>query len=151
MGGFTEIKLKDCSNENIEKQNQLLEDFGVARKYRFYSESDVIWEYEGFVKGTGSFPEHLFPKDKINSYEDFTKYWNTKSLGSLFCPEFGTLTFDCYFGRTSKRAMRNMGKYITDNHNEIEKVSGSFSTFMERGMTRLERQIINEESNIKNI
>lgn len=146
MGGFTEVFLKDCSYENIKKQNEKLKEYNVAKRYSFYSEDDVKFEYEAFCKGEGSFPEHLFPKNKINSYKDFTKYWSTKALGALFVPEFGVLTFDCYFGRTSKRAMRNMGRYIADNVRLIKKTRGSFSTFMERGMTKLERQIIIENN-----
>jgi len=147
MGGFTTVKLKDTSRENIDRQNAKLELFGVAKKYRFYSESDVILEYEAFKVDDGVFPEHQFPKDKINSYEDFKKYWSPEALGEIFCPHFGTLNFDCYFGRTSDRAMRNIGKYIAENIDEIEGVSGSFTTFMERGMTKAERKIL-EESEI---
>lgn len=144
MGGFTEVFLKDCSYKNIKKQNEKLREYNVAKQYSFYSKDDVKFEYESFCKGEGNFPERLFPRDKINSYEDFIKYWSTEALGSLYVPRFGTLTFDCYFGRTSKRAMRNMGRYIADNVHLIKKTNGSFSTFIERGMTRKERQIIKE-------
>jgi len=120
MGGFTAVYLKDRSEANIAKQNALLAEHKVAKRYRFYSESDIQFEYEGFCKGTGVFPEHLFPKDKINSFEDFKVYWCPKALGTCFVPHTGSLTFDCYFGRTSKRAMRNMGRYIAENYREIE-------------------------------
>lgn len=148
MGGFTEVFLRNKTQVNIDKMNTLLREYKVPKWYRFYSENDVKFQYESFLKNKGHFPETHFPKDKINSYEDFTKYWSTKALGACFVPRFGTLTFDCYFGRTSKRAMRNMGRFIADNYREIESTSGSFETFMERGMTRIERQII-AESGIK--
>lgn len=147
MGGFTSIRLKDTSAKNIRKQNEVLKSYGVAKQYRFYSEDDIKFEYDGFVKGLGYFPEHQFPKDKIKSYKDFKKYWNPKAIGETFCPKKGALTFDCYYGRTSQRALRNIGKYVADNHNLIGEVSGSFSTFIERGMTRIERLII-KDSNI---
>lgn len=148
MGGFTQFKLKDKSQANIDKQNDLLRQYGVAKGYRFYSEKDVIFEYEAFLKGIGVFPEHKFPKDKIKTLEDFKQYWSSKALGEVFVPPYGTLQFDCYFGRTSQRAMRNIGRYLAANHNEIETMRGSYDTFFERGMTKLERQII-AESKIK--
>jgi hypothetical protein len=148
MGGFTTIKLKDCSEQNIAANNARMELTKVPKKYRFYSENDIIFEYEAFKAGIGVFRDDLFPKDKIKSLDDFKKYWNPKAVGLCFVPEIGMLTFDCYFGRTSKRAMRKLALYLVDNYKEIESVSGSFSTFMERGMTKLERQLINE-SNIK--
>jgi hypothetical protein len=40
--------------------------------------------------------------------------------------------------------MRNIGRYLADNVRHIKKVSGSFSTFCERGMTKLEREIMKE-------
>ena len=145
MGGFTQVYLKDKSQRNILKQNQKLTEYNVAKRYRFYSEDDVKFEYDSFCKGLGAFPEFHFPKDKIKSYNDFKKYWNTKALGEIFCPTFGTLNFDCYFGRTSKRAMRNIGKYVANNIDEIEKTCGSFSTFIERGMTKEEQLLMNEK------
>ena len=144
MGGFTAIYLKDTSEENIMKQNELLRHYGVAKKYGFYSEKDIQFEYDGFCIGTGVFPEHLFPKDKIKSYNDFKRYWSPKALGECFVPYVGSLTFDCYFGRTSKRAMRGIGKYLADNYHEIKSMDGSFETFFERGMTRLEMKIMHE-------
>ena len=144
MGGFTVVYLKDRSEENIRKHNESLKKYGVARRYRFYSLDDVKFEYESFTKGLGVFPEHIFPKDKIKSFDDFCKYWNPKTVGEVFVPYTGSLSFDCYFGRTSKRAMRGIGKYIADNWKDILAVSGSFDTFMNRGMTRLERRMFNE-------
>lgn len=144
MGGLTQIRLKDVSEENIKRQNELLKENKVRKELRFYSIEDVKFEYEAFKKGLGVFPEHLFPKDKINSFEDFQKYWNPKALGEVFVPQIGTLQFDCYFGRTSKRAMRGIGRYLGLNPREIKSVDGSFSTFAERGMTRIERQIMTE-------
>jgi hypothetical protein len=40
--------------------------------------------------------------------------------------------------------LRNIGKYLGLNVKEIKKVEGSFSTFAERGMVRIERQIMFE-------
>jgi hypothetical protein len=143
MGGFTEIRLRDTSENNIIIQNRRLEKLGVAKRYRFYSEANAHSEYyEYYLVGKGNFPEHLFPKNKISSYEDFRRYWSPEALGSCFVPHVGTLTFDCYFGRTSKRAMRAIGKYVARYSSEIKSVDGSFSTFMERGMTKVEREII---------
>lgn len=132
MGGFTVIYLKDRSEENIRKHNELLAKHRVPKRYRFYSMADVQFEYDGFCKGTGVFPEHMFPKSKIRSFEDFKKYWNPEAVGEVFVPYTGSMSFDCYFGRTSKNAMRNIGKYLLENHNDILAVSGSFTTFMER-------------------
>ena len=149
MGGFTQIKLKDTSLENIERQNAILQIYGVPKKYRFSSlEKEQIIEYEYFVRGLGEFSENLFPKDKIKSLEDFKMYWNPRALGEVFVTHSGTLNFDCYFGRTSKSAMKKLGNYIADNYRELKEVHGSFSTFMERGMTKLQRQIL-QESELK--
>jgi hypothetical protein len=146
MGGFTNFKLKDVSEMNIMKHNAKLRVFKVPEKYRFYSVSDVLLQYEYFKIGDGAWPEAQFPKDKINSFEDFKKYWNPKALGVVFVPHFGQLTFDCYFGRTSKRAMRGIAKYLAENHRDIESAGGSYETFFERGMTKLERQIMKESA-----
>ena len=135
MGGFTEIHLKNTSEENIKEQNRKLKSFGVPAKYRFYSETDIKKEYKCFIKGEGAFPEHLFPKNEINSYEDFKKYWNPSAIGSTFCPYAGSLTFDCYFGRTSDKDMRGIANYLLQNHNEIKSADGSFDTFMSKVMT----------------
>jgi len=142
MGGFTSIYLKDTSINNIRKQNEKLREYGVAKKYHFYSDDDIRFEYEAFKNGEGIFPADQFPRDLINTFKDFKKYWSPKALGRIFCPDTGSLNFDCYFGRTSKRAMRNMGKYVYDHAEDIKKVSGSFTTFIERGMTKREREYI---------
>jgi len=132
MGGLTKIRLKDCSLKNIREQNKELEKYNVRNWYRFYSEDNVKEEYEYFKKNDGNFPEYKFPRDKINSYKDFKKYWSTNALGEVFVPKFGTLKFDCYFGRTSQRAMHNIARYILNNIDQIKSVSGSYSTFVER-------------------
>jgi len=143
MGGFTQIKLIDCSPENIEQQNAKLAAYRVPRKYRFQDlEKEQAEEYKWFVKGKGAFPEHLFPKDKIHSLKDFRKYWNPRALGEVFAPPSGTLQFDCYFGRTSKNAMRAIGRYVAANLDQFKVFDGSFSTFMERGMTKEERALV---------
>jgi len=146
MGGFTAIRLKDISQENIDAQNQKLKEYGVNKRYRFYSERDIQEEYQYYLKGDGVYREDLFPKDKINSYEDFKKYWNPKAVGEIFIPYVGSLNFDCYFGRTSKRALRNIGRFTAENHREIKEIYGTSLTFMERGMTKIERQIIEESA-----
>lgn len=144
MGGFTQVFLKDCSQENIDEQNKRLKEFKVRKGIRFYSEKDIELEYHYFKLNDGYFPESQFPRDKIKSYKDFKKYWSTEALGAVFVPPIGTLQFDCYFGRTSNYAMRNIGKYMANNPSIFKKTDGSFSTFMERGMTKLERQIMKE-------
>jgi hypothetical protein len=138
MGGHTVIYLKDKSQKNIDIQNARLEIGKVPQKYRFYSERDVIYQYESFKMNLGEFPKFQFPKDEINSLEDFKKFWSTEALGSVFVPPYGTLTFDCCFGRTSDGALRKMGKYVASNLDEIISVRGSFTTFVERGMTKKE-------------
>jgi len=148
MGGFTKVVLENKTITNIRKQNEILKELGLAKKYRFYSEDDVRFEYEGFCNNDGSFPEHRFPRDEIKSYEDFKKYWNTNVLGEIFVPKFGTLTFDCYFGRTSQNAMRRIAKYVIENHLKIEYVSGSWTTFIERGMSKRQCKKL-KELNIK--
>jgi len=147
MGGFTQIKLKDCSEKNIETQNAILDMVRVPKKYRFYSIKDTRFEYDAFKVGDGVFPERQFPKDKINSFADFKKYWSSEALGEVFVPPYGTLQFDCYFGRTSVYAMKKIGKYVANNVDQFKEFEGSFSTFMERGMTKREIKII-EESGI---
>ena len=132
MGGFTQIRLRHTSEEVVARENKELRECGVARRYRFYSEADIRFEYEGFVTGDGVFPPHLFPKDKIKNYADFKRYWSSEALGEVFVPKNGTLNFDCYFGRTSKRAMHNLAKYLLCNQSKIKSVNGSFSTFVER-------------------
>lgn len=142
MGGFTTIQLKDTSIENIAKHNAQLELMKVPKKYRFYSILDIIFEYESFKKGLGHFPEHMFPKAKIKSLKDFRKFWSPEALGEVFVPQMGMLTFDCYFGRTSEKAMRKIGKWVSGNIKDIKSVDGSFTTFMERGMTKTEQELI---------
>ena len=152
MGGFTEIFLRDKSIENIRKQNARLKAIGVT-KMRFYSDDDIQKEWEAFQNYEGVFPEHSFPRAKIKTFEDFKRYWSPQALGEVFCPQTGSLTFDCYFGRTSKRQMNLLRKYLMGydeslrcNINLIEKVKGSFSTFVERGkFTKLEIQLLKEK------
>jgi hypothetical protein len=114
--------------------------------FKYDSHLDVRIEYEYFKLEDGNWPEEFFPKDKIKSFKDFQKYWNPKALGEVFVAPIGALIFDCYFGRTSKNAMRGIGKYLAVNHRDIELATGSYDTFFERGMTRLERQIMKESS-----
>jgi hypothetical protein len=144
MGGFTRIQLEDCSEENIAKHNARLQLYGVAKQYHFYSINDIIFEYEYFKAGEGEFKEHLFPKDKINSLEDFRKYWSPEALGEVFVPQIGMLCFDCYFGRTSQRAMKNIVRYLVDNHRAIKYVGGSFSTLLDKAATKLEKEILTD-------
>jgi hypothetical protein len=154
MGGWTKLQLKDTSEENIAKHNQMLVSAGVIKKYRFYSEEDVLNEFVYFKRGEGAFPENQFPKDKIKSFNDFKKHWNTKALGEVFCPPFGSLTFDCYYSRTSKRAMCNMKNYIINAlllpenfmNTPFSYAEGSWSTFLERcGASKLNLALINEK------
>lgn len=153
MGGFTEIFLRDKSIENIRKQNAKLKAIGVT-KMSFYSDDDIQKEWDAFQNYEGAFPEHLFPRAEIKTFEDFKRYWSPKALGEVYCPQTGSLTFDCYFGRTSKRQMNLLRKYLMGydeglrcNINLIEKVEGSFSTFVERGkFTKLETQLLKENS-----
>jgi len=154
MGGFTQLKLKDNSEENIAKHNKMLDDAKVKKSFRFYSKNNVKEEYKAFVEGRGAFPENQFPKDKIKSYSDFKKYWNPKALGEVFCPEFGTLQFDCYFGRTSQNAMKNLKNYIINalllpeysGKTPFDWASGSWTTFLERcSASKLNLELINEK------
>jgi hypothetical protein len=130
MGGFTKIMLKDVSEENIKKQNSILAKMKVDKNFRFYSEKNVIDEYKYYKKGDGNYPDHLFPKDKIKSYKDFTKYWSTSALGEVFVPPFGSLTFDCYFGRTEEITLNKIAKYLINNFDQIAYCTGSYSTFI---------------------
>lgn len=146
MGGFTKILLSDTSRDNIDRHNARLRLFGVPRQYRFYSRGDMVEEYEYYCatmqgKPTGAkYPDSLFPRASINSFEDFLRYWNPRVVGEVLVPPVGMLTFDCYFSRTSKRAMCAIGKYLVANVSAIQEVGGSFTTFMERGMTVAERR-----------
>lgn len=130
MGGFTKIQLKDCSQKNIDLQNEKLSEIGLRKDIRFYSEENIKEEYEYYKKDDGYFPTDQFPPEKINSYEDFKFYWTR--VGEPFVPPIGALTFDCYFGRTSQRAIKMIGKYLLENKNQIKNVDGSFTTFVER-------------------
>ena len=141
MGGFTKIQLVDVSEENIDKQNAKLDEIGLRKEIRFSSNKEIVLHYEAFVSGEGVFKESLFPSDKINSFEDFKKYW--LGLGEVFVPPIGSLGFDCYFGRTSARAMNHIGKYVVENHKEIKSTSGSWSTFIERaGLSKASLKVI---------
>jgi ASC-1-like (ASCH) protein len=132
MGGFTKILLKDTSAENIQKQNEILAEEGVDEMYRFYSENDVLLQWEGFQENPEYFPDHLFPKDKINSYTTFKEYWNTEAIGEIYCPPFGMLTFDCYFNRMDQAQMYSVAAYLLKNPEQIAAVGGSYDTFVER-------------------
>jgi hypothetical protein len=139
MGGFTTIRLKDNSQANIDLHNQKLREFKLAKKYYFYSIKNIKIEYEGFVKGEGVYPDHLFPKDKINSFKDFRKYWSTKAIGESFCPPFGVLRCDVYYSRMSERNKRALGRYFMANIDAIKEVNGSSTAFFERCFTKRER------------
>lgn len=130
MGGFTKIQLKDCSQENIDLQNEKLTEIGLRKDIHFYSENDIKEEYEFYKKDDGYFPTYQFPSEKINSYEDFKFYWTR--VGEPFVPPIGALTFDCYFNRTSQRAMNKIAKYLLNNREQIAEVDGSFLTFVKR-------------------
>jgi hypothetical protein len=143
MGGYTTIHLKNVTQSNIAIENEKLKLYGIPTKYHFYSLNDVRMEYETFKKGEGYFPEREFSRDKIKTFADFRKCWNNKQL-PFFCPKFGTLAFDCYFGRTSIRTMQKIGKYITENLDNFECFSGSFDTFMERGMNQKQIKLFNQ-------
>lgn len=145
MGGFTTVVLRDKSEENIARQNQRLIDMGLAKKYHFYSVKDVEYEYEWFKKGKGVFPEDQFPRDRIHSFADFRRYWNPRALGEVFCPEYGTLRFDSYFGRTTLKNMRIIRNYIVQNVKIIESVNGSFETLLEKtGASPIDINILRE-------
>ena len=135
MGGFTKIHLKDTSVENIKFANDILDRMKLPKKHRFYSEDDVKEEYEFYKKGDGNYPENQFPKDKINSYDTFKKYWSTEALGEVFVPKFGSLTFDCYFSRTSQSAMNLIANFVFSYRYLIGEVSGSYSTFINDKIT----------------
>jgi len=157
MGGMVKLYLKDTSIENIKKHNDLLRKCKVKKSINFYSEEEVLFEYQSFMKGVGHFPEHLFPSDKIKTFEDFKRYWNTESLGEVFCPKFGSLLFDCYFGRTSDNAMKCIKNYIVqaiiDNFpygSPFKEAGGSWDTFLERcSASKLKLELINENVKYK--
>lgn len=145
MGGFTKIILKDKSEDAIIAANCLLDLHKVSKKYRFYSQRDTKEEYQHFLNNNGHYPEHMFPRNKINSYKDFLKYWNPVSCGECFVPHFGTLTFDCYYGRTPQIQMKRIANFLLENIDLIEKVGGSYETFVERCGKRsnLKKQLLN--------
>jgi hypothetical protein len=140
MGGFTKIQLLDTSEENIQLHNELLSKHKVKKSFKFYTVKDIELEYEAFKNGEGTFPEHLFPRDKIKSFKSFRKYWSPEAIGDVFCPPIGSLTFDACYGRTSDNAMKCIKDYLIDAMTTIDigflkefcVVSGSFSVFMER-------------------
>tara|TARA_Y100000034_G_scaffold59126_1_gene71966 strand:+ start:185 stop:643 length:459 start_codon:yes stop_codon:yes gene_type:complete len=145
MGGFTKVQLRDTSADNIARHNARLEIAGVPKKYRYQSPHATVVEYEWYLAKQAdasvdaTYPKHMFPPSKIKSFADFQRFWNTDAAGEVFIPPVGALTFDCYFGRMSKKAMRAVAKYLVANYDHIASVDGSFSTFMERGMTAKER------------
>lgn len=149
MGGWTKVTLKDTSEESVVCHNARLDIFGVPKKYRFQSNHHAVTEYEWYLakrddpKIDATYPEHMFPPNKICSFEDFLKFWGPSKCGECFVPPPGSLTFDCCFGRTSRAAMRAIGRYLIANMEEIDRrrILGSFHTFMERGMTASERNI----------
>lgn len=132
MGGFTKIVLKDNSEDAIIAANCLLDLHKVSKKYRFYSRHDTKQEYQHFLNNNGHYPAHMFPRNKINLYTDFLKYWNPANCGECFVPHFGTLAFDCYFSRTPKIQMKRIANFLLENMTLIEKVGGSYETFVER-------------------
>jgi hypothetical protein len=144
MGGFTEIHLKNKSIENIAYMNEQLALEGVKKSFRFYSDLDIKLEYEAFVRGDGHFPEYQFPVEKINNFKDFKNYWSPEALGRVFCPEIGSLICDCYFGRMSQRAMEKVCRFVALFSSDIEKVSGSWSTLVERGSKNWQRKVFKE-------
>ena len=149
MGGFTRVILKDKSRNSIDVNNARLEILKVPRKLRFYGETDVITEYESFKLGLGVFPESQFPSDKIHNIVQFKKYWNTDALGEVFCPNKGELTLDTYFGRTSDYSMKKLGDYIVKFVDDIERVSGSFGSLVEKVLTKKQTQILVDKGLIK--
>ena len=135
MGGFTAIFLKDRTERNIKLQNERLAECGVKKCYRFYSQANVRVEYEAYKSGKGYFPTYQFPTDQIKSLKDFKKFWNTKAVGDTFYPKFGSLTFDCYFGRMSQRQMKAVVKYMKIYVKDIHSVNGRFSSLLEKAAT----------------
>lgn len=131
MGGFTQIILKDKSEQHVIDCNCLLSREKVDKKYHFYTINDTKIEYGHFKIGNGVYDEHLFPRNKIKSYEDFLSYWNPQICGHFVNP-FGTLSFDCYFSRTPAIQMKRIANFLVDNYTLIEQAEGSFETFVER-------------------
>lgn len=147
MGGFTTIAIK--KNVDVEIENIKLDLLKVPKKLRYYTDRDIKFEYVAFTMGLGAFSEHQFPKDKINSLEDFRKYWSSEALGEVFCPKENTLTLDTYFGRTSDYAMKKLLKYVCDNVDNIDFVSGSFGTMVEKVATKKQEQLLLDKGIIR--
>ena len=131
MAGFTQIILKDKSEQHIIDCNCVLNREGVAKAYHFYTMNDARVEYGHFKIGNGVYPEHLFPREKIKSFPEFLNYWNPKSCGHFINP-FGALSFDCYFARNPFIQMKGISDFLVDNYSLIEQAKGSFETFVER-------------------
>ena len=142
MGGFTKIVLKKKDTHNVDIMNIRMDLLKIPKKLRFYSGRDIRFEYEAFKLGLGVFPEYQFPKDKINNFEQFQKYWSTEALGDVFVPKKGNLTLDSYFGRTSDYAMKKVLNFICDNLDEIESVGGSFGTMVEKVASKKQEQLL---------
>ena len=128
------ITLKDKGTENCAVHNMILKyDYKCAKYLQFNSVAHTKFEYEGFKRGVGVFPEHVFNRDEIQTFEDFEKVWNPDCVGEIFVPRYGTGKFDCYFGRTPNATMGNIAKYLFEFSDDIESVSGiSTDTFLER-------------------
>ncbi len=136
MGGFTKIMLRDTSEENVRAQNKKLDDLGLRKDIRFYTAQQIEEEwifYVSCIPTTRKFyyPEHIIPQD-ISSFDEFKKYWNPAHCGEEFVRPVGMLTFDCYFNRTSKKAMHLIARYLLENGIQIKEVGGSYTTFVER-------------------
>lgn len=136
MGSQVVILLNDVSQENIDKQNQVLNNLGIDEGIHFYSEKDVKLEYDWFKTNKNEFPDHLIPHDKIKSFDDFKQYWNTENLGKTFCPEFGSLKFDIAYDRTEQDQIDLITEYLITNISLIKKGEGSFDSFV--NMTKLD-------------
>lgn len=133
MGGFTAIYLKDRSQENIDRQNQHLDDLRVPKSFRFYSEKNTEKHYQHYLAGNGEFKECFFPPDKINSLEDFKRYWSPEALGTVFVPHVGSMNFDCYFGRMSDYAMHGVMRWVLlFGEDEAITTSGSYGTLVQK-------------------
>lgn len=127
------ITLKDKSTENCAVHNMILKhDYKCEKYLTFNSVAHTKFEYEGFKRGFGVYPEHIFKRDEIETFEDFEKFWSPDCIGEVFVPHYGSGNFDCYFGRTPNGTMGRIAKYLFDFSNDIESISGSTETFLER-------------------
>jgi hypothetical protein len=142
MGGFTKIVLKEKDRISVDNINIRMDLLKIPKKFRFHSGRDVRFEYEAFKLGLGVFEERFFPKDKINNFVQFQKYWSTEALGEVFVPKKGTLTLDSYFGRTSDYAMKKVLNFVCKNIDEIESVGGSFGTMVEKVASKKQEQML---------